>query len=207
MAQGKESKNRAAPADAPADPDAPNMAEAGSLAAHRYVVALCDLAEEQRATAAVSDDIGKISQTLQQVPEFVRLIENPTLTAEQQTAVLNAVGVELKLHDLTRRLIGVLVQNSRVGLLPSVIRNYHIEIQRRQGAQTAVVTSSHALTEAQSARLLGRLQTKYGKGIRLQQRIDPSLIGGLSVEVGTELIDYSLKSKLVRLEQIMKGAV
>ncbi|MCX8501027.1 MAG: ATP synthase F1 subunit delta [Alphaproteobacteria bacterium] len=203
MAQGKESTTKAKAAEG----DRPNMAEGGSLVVRRYAIALCDLAEDHKATAVISADIEKISQTLHRVPEFAQFIENPTLTAEQQRTVLNAIVVELKLHDLTRRLIGVLVENARVGMIPDLIRAYHIELQKRQGAQTAVVTSSHALTAAQSSELLARLQSKYGKGIGLQQRIDSSLIGGLSVEVGTVLIDYSLKSKLARLEQVMKGAV
>ena len=202
MAQGKKSDK-----NSPSDSDSPSMAEGGSQAAHRYVLALCELAEEQKATSIVSEDIEKLSQAMNTVPELAKFIDNPTLTAEQQKSVLSAIIVELKLHDLTRRLIGVLIDNSRVTLLPDLIRAYRIEIQRRQGAQTAVVTSSVALTDKQTERLLERLQGKYGKAIRLQQRVDPSLIGGLSVAIGTVLIDYSLKSKLARLERVMKGAV
>ena len=203
MAQGKKSESSPAINDG----DSPNMLEGGSLAAHRYAVAICDLAEDHKEVATIAADIDKLSHAINTVPEFASFIANPTLTAAKQSQILNAIIVELKLHDLSRRLIGVLVENSRVGLIPEVIRSFRIEIQRRQGAQTAVVTSSESLSDAQVAKLLARLQGKYGQAIKLQQRVDPSLIGGISVEIGTVLIDYSLKSKLARLELVMKGAV
>ncbi|MDI9408452.1 MAG: ATP synthase F1 subunit delta [Candidatus Pacebacteria bacterium] len=203
MAQGKKSELQSGQKDS----DSPNSMEGGSLAAHRYAMAICDLGEDHKSLDAIAEDMDKLSQTLRTVPEFASFIANPTLTAEKQKLILQSIVTELKLHDLTRRLIGVLVENSRVALIPAVIRSFRIEIQRRQGAQTAVVTSSQSLSEAQVAKLLARLQGKYGQGIKLQQRVDPSLIGGLSVEIGTVLIDYSLKSKLARLELVMKGAV
>ncbi|MGB1824829.1 MAG: ATP synthase F1 subunit delta, partial [Candidatus Puniceispirillaceae bacterium] len=108
--------------------------------------------------------------------------------------------------ELTRRFVGVVAGNNRLFALDAMITAYLAELARRRGEITAEVTSARALNDEQLQQLTESLRAKLGGKIAVDPKVDPSLIGGLVVRVGSRMIDASLKTKLQRLQYAMKGA-
>ena len=174
--------------------------------AQRYVVALCDLAQSQNALSVIATEVERLASCFVLVPEFAALVRNPTMSMVDQEKTLNSLVKELPLGDLMRRFVSVLIHNKRLQILPDVILAFRKEASRRGGEQLVRVTSSDPLTDKQVSEITKVLTTKFGKGLKLVLLVDKKLIGGITVEIGTKLIDFSIQSKLTRLEQVMKGA-
>jgi F-type H+-transporting ATPase subunit delta len=118
---------------------------------------------------------------------------------------LEAVLAKGEFSDLTRRFVSVVAANRRLFALPEMIEAYLVELSRRRGEVTAEVTAAQELTKAQRDALSEQLRKAVGNKVDLDLQVDPALIGGLVVRVGSRMIDASLKSKLQRLQIAMKG--
>ena len=105
-----------------------------------------------------------------------------------------------------RNLVGVLIMNRRLARLPQVAQAFGALLAERRGQQTAVVTSAHALSGTQRAQIAARLTEAGFSGVRLSEQVDPAILGGLIVRIGSRLYDNSIRSKLQRLQHAMKGA-
>ena len=134
-----------------------------------------------------------------------RLIRSPLFTRAQQAKVMTALLDKAGVGELTRRFVLVVAENRRLFVLPRMIGAYLAELSRRRGEVTAEVTSAAALSDGQHAALADALKAKLGGKVQVEVKIDPSLIGGLIVRVGSRMIDNSLRSKLQRLRLAMKG--
>jgi F-type H+-transporting ATPase subunit delta len=117
-------------------------------------------------------------------------------------AVLDRVGTGPEV----RNLVGVLIGNRRLALLPQVAAAFGAQLAARRGQQVAEVISAHALTDTQRAQIAARLTEAGYSGVKLKEQVDPSILGGLIVRIGSRLYDNSIKSKLQRLQYAMKGA-
>jgi len=122
-----------------------------------------------------------------------------------QSSAIEAVLVKIETSDLVRRFIGVVAQNRRLADLPAIIRAYLAELAGRRGEIQAEIVSAKKLTKKQSDAVLAELRAKLGAKVVADQKVDETLIGGLIVQIGSTLIDNSLKSKLARLQLVMKG--
>ena len=131
---------------------------------------------------------------------------DPRLDAAAQRkgafAILDRAGIGAEV----RNLVGVLIGNRRLSQLPQVAAAFGAQLAERRGQQTAVVTSAYALSDTQRAQIAARLMEAGYSGVRLQEQVDPSILGGLIVRIGSRLYDNSIKSKLQRLQYAMKGA-
>ncbi|MFB9970699.1 ATP synthase F1 subunit delta [Pseudoroseomonas cervicalis] len=105
-----------------------------------------------------------------------------------------------------RNLVGVLIANRRLSALPQVVNAFGALLAEQRGQQTAEVATAHPLTDTQRAQLAARLTEAGYSNVKLVERIDPTLLGGLVVRLGSRLYDSSIKSKLQRLQYAMKGA-
>jgi F-type H+-transporting ATPase subunit delta len=105
-----------------------------------------------------------------------------------------------------RNLVGVMITNRRLSALPAVAQAFGALLAERRGQQTAEVVTAHALTDTQRAQIVARLTEAGHSGVRLSESVDPSILGGLIVRIGSRLYDNSIKSKLQRLQYAMKGA-
>jgi F-type H+-transporting ATPase subunit delta len=173
--------------------------------AGRYASALFDLASEAGTVTAVESDLDSLAAALAQSAELRALIRNPEVSREQIGRVMAGIAGHLGLTELTSNFLGVLAENRRVAALPAMIRAFHMIAAAQRGEVTAEVASAHALTDAQIAALEGKLRAREGRTVKLKTRVDPDLLGGLVVTVGSKRIDGSIRTRLNSLAQAMKG--
>jgi len=173
--------------------------------AARYAAALFDLAEEARALDAVADDLRQLRAMIASSPDLLRLLRSPVLSRSEQSRALAAVLSQAGAGDLTKRFVGLVAENRRLFALSDMIEAFLAELARRRGEVTASVTSATPLSEEQQAHLAEALRRVLGAKVSVELKTDRSLIGGLLVKVGSRLVDSSLKSKLQRLQLVMKG--
>jgi len=173
--------------------------------AERYAAALFDLADEQRALDAVAGDLRELRAMLQTSPDLVRLLRSPVLSRDEQGQAIAAVSERAGLSELTRDFLGVVARNRRLFATPEMIEAYLAKLAERRGEVTAEVTAAQPLNEAQQNTLGEQLRRAVGRRVTIDIRVDPSLLGGMIVKVGSRMIDGSVKSRLQRLQLAMKG--
>ena len=171
----------------------------------RYASALFDLASEQGVVSAVEGDLEKLGQAILGTADLAALIRNPQVSREASAKAMDAVGGVLGLSDLTKNFIGVLAGNRRLGKLPEIIRAFASIAAAARGEVTADVTSAHALTDDQVVALQNKLQAREGRTVKIKTHVDPELLGGLVVTIGSQRIDSSIRTRLNSLAQAMKG--
>ena len=171
----------------------------------RYASALFDLASEAGTVSAVEADLDKLGDALGESAELRALIKNPEISREQIGKVMTGLGDYLALTDLTRNFLGVLAHNRRIADLSAMIRAFHAIAAAQRGEVTAEVASAYALTDEQLAALEQKLRAREGRTVKLKTRVDPDLLGGLVVTVGSKRIDGSIRTRLNSLAQAMKG--
>ena len=173
--------------------------------AGRYASALFDLASEAGTVTAVESDLDRLEAALAESAELRALIRNPEVSRDQLGKVMSGIGAHLGLADLTKNFLGVLAANRRVADLPATIRAFHAIAAAQRGEVSAEVASAHALTDEQLAALETRLRAREGRTVKFKTRVDPDLLGGLVVTVGSKRIDGSIRTRLNTLAQAMKG--
>jgi F-type H+-transporting ATPase subunit delta len=173
--------------------------------AGRYALALLDLADEDKSLDAVADDLRALRRMIGESEDLRRLLRSPLISREQQATALAAVLDKAGLGETTRRFVQVVARNRRLFVLPQIIDTYLSELAHRRGEVTAQVTSAVALSEGQRQALIESLKSSVGDKVKVDVKVDDSLIGGLIVKVGSRMIDNSLRSKLQRLQLAMKG--
>jgi F-type H+-transporting ATPase subunit delta len=173
--------------------------------ADRYAAALFELADEERSLEAVAEDLRRLRAMLETSDELRRLVRSPVLTRAQQGKAVLALAGSAGLKPTTRNLLGLLARNRRLFALAAVIDSYLSKLAARRGEITASVVSAQPLSSAQREGLTEQLRRTYGAKVAVDVKVDPALLGGLVVKVGSRMVDASLRSKLHRLQLAMKG--
>ncbi|MBT8427972.1 MAG: F0F1 ATP synthase subunit delta, partial [Erythrobacter sp.] len=173
--------------------------------AGRYASALFDLASEAGTVTAVESDLDKIEAGLAESPELQMLTTNPRVSRGEAEKALWGVAAIMGLSELTQNFLGTLAQNRRLGQLPGIIRAFRAIAAAQRGEVSAEVTSAHALTDAQLADLKAKLTAREGRTVKLSTKVDPELLGGLVVTIGSKRIDGSIRTRLNSLSQAMKA--
>lgn len=171
----------------------------------RYATALFELAEGRRAIDAVEGSLSRVRDALTQSDDFRRLIASPVINRATATGVIAAVGAELGLDPVTRNFLGVLAENRRLGQLPQIIRAFRLLASRWRGEVNAEVTSAHPLAPDQIDALKQQLRQRVGREVSVDLAVDPALLGGLVVRIGSQMIDSSIRTRLNALAHAMKG--
>ena len=171
----------------------------------RYASALFDLASENGMVSAVEGDLEKIGEAIRESGDFAALIRNPQISRDAAGKAMEAVADVLGLAPLTKNFIGVLAGNRRLGALPQIIRAFAAIASAQRGEATAEVTSAHALTDEQIEQLRQKLEAREGRTVKIKTSVDPELLGGLVVTIGSKRIDSSIRTRLNSLAQAMKG--
>jgi len=174
--------------------------------AQRYATALFELADERRAIDAVAADLDRIGAMIAAAPDLRRLLRSPVLKREDQARALEAVLAQAGISELTRRFAGLVARNRRLFALEDMIRGFRALLAQRRGEMTAEVTSAVELSKQQLDAITDALRRSYGGKVAVAPRVDPSLLGGIVVRIGSRMIDASLRSKLHRLQIALKGA-
>jgi F-type H+-transporting ATPase subunit delta len=176
----------------------------GGLAS-RYATALYDLADERAALDAVADDLRTLKTLVAESADLRRMILSPVIGRAAQGKAIAALAERAALQALTRNFLGLLARNRRLFALPAVIERYLATLAARRGEVTAEVAAAEDLSPEQRERLGEQLRRAVGQKVAVDLRVDPSLLGGLVVKIGSRMVDASLKGKLRRLEMVMKG--
>ena len=173
--------------------------------AGRYANAVFELAQEQGKVDRVADDFSGLKSLIAENHDFARLVKSPLFSHEDQARALRAVLDTVGADALTAKFLLTLTMKRRLFALEHVMAAYDRLVARLKGEVQAQVTSAHPLNPAQTAELKAVLKNKLGREPRLETRIDPTLLGGLVVKVGSRMIDSSLRTKLMGLKAVMRG--
>lgn len=173
--------------------------------AGRYASALFELASESGTVTAVETDLGSLGSAIAESDDLRRAITNPQLSRDEQGAAIKGVAKHLGLADLTTNFLGVLASNRRLSKLPDMIAAFKAIAAAQRGEVTATVTSAHPLSDEQIATLKDKLTAREGRTVMLSADVDPDLLGGLVVTIGSQRIDASIRTRLNSLSQAMKA--
>ncbi len=171
----------------------------------RYAAALYDLANEGKAVAAVEKDLAALGSALTESADLSALIRNPRLGREAAATAIGSVAKLLKVSPLTTKFLGVLAGNGRLAKLPQVVSAFAAIAASARGEVTAEVTSAHPLSAAQLKALEAKLKAREGQDVKVSASVDPDLLGGLVVKIGSRQIDSSIRTRLNSLANAMKG--
>ena len=171
----------------------------------RYATAVFELAAEERAIDSLAADLAGLKAMLAASPELTRLVRSPVFTREQQAKGMEAVLAKAGAGDLARKLVLLLAEKRRLFALADVIGAFENLLARHRGEVAAEVTSARPLSAEETAELRRVLKDKLGREPRLTTHVDPKLLGGLKLKLGSRMIDSSLRTKLDSLRAAMKG--
>jgi F-type H+-transporting ATPase subunit delta len=176
----------------------------GGLAA-RYAAALFELAETHKAIDRVAGDLAEIRAMIGGSDDLRAVIRSPLLSRDEQTRAMDALLRQAGSSDLVRKFVGLVAGNRRLFALPDMIDAFLAELAHRRGELRAEVTAAKPLSEPQQTALAEAIRRSVGGKVAVDVKVDPALIGGLIVKVGSRMVDNSLRTKLQRLQLAMKG--
>jgi F-type H+-transporting ATPase subunit delta len=173
--------------------------------AERYAAALFELADERRALDEVAADLRELRAMLAGSGDLLRLVRSPVLSRAEQGKAMAALAQDAKLSKLTADFIAIVARNRRLFAVPAMIEAYLAQLAERRGEVTAEITAARELSKAQEDALGEQLRRVVGARVAIDVRVDPSLLGGMTVKIGSRMVDGSLKGQLQRLQLSMKG--
>ena len=173
--------------------------------AGRYALALFELARDNKQLEAVGASLAAIRQALTESEDFRALTTSPLVGREEAIRATAATAASLKVDPLTANFLGVLAQNRRLSQLGNVIRAFNMLAASHRGEITAEVTSARPLDDDQVEAIKQTLRTRMGRDIAVEMNVDPAILGGLVVRIGSQRIDGSIRTKLHNLASAMKG--
>jgi F-type H+-transporting ATPase subunit delta len=183
------------------------VAQADSIisgVAARYARSLFELAEEAKSVASVESDLDAFEALIEASPDLNRLVRSPVFSADDQVRAMDAILDKAKVKGLVGNFLRVVARNRRLFIVPDVIRSFRQIAAEARGEAAADVVSAHELSAAQLKELQATLKSVVGKSVTVNLTIDPSILGGLIVRVGSRQIDTSLKTKLNSLKLALK---
>jgi F-type H+-transporting ATPase subunit delta len=172
----------------------------------RYAQALFDLAQDQKLVAQVEGDLKALKAAIAESRDLHILLASPTFSAEDKGKGLAAIANTAGFGATTRKFLGLLAANGRASALPAVIGAYEKLAAEARGEVQAQVVTAVALTAAQAKGVAQALRQALGKDPQIETRVDPAILGGIKVRVGSRLFDASLRSKLDSLKFALKRA-
>ncbi|MEO0637130.1 MAG: F0F1 ATP synthase subunit delta [Pseudomonadota bacterium] len=175
-----------------------------SEVADRYASALFDLAVEQKALPKIEKALDSFQTLVGSSDDLKRLLSSPVFSKDEQVAAIDAVLKKAKIDGLVGNFIRVVASNRRLFAVPGMVRRFKELAAEHRGEVTADVTSAKKLSAAQVKDLKASLKSVVGKDVTLNQSVDPAILGGLVVKVGSRQIDTSLRTKLNSLKLSLK---
>lgn len=170
----------------------------------RYATALFELARDEKSVDAVKADLDRFEALLTESPELKRLVRSPVFSAETQLKALTAVLEKSGISGVAANFLKVLTANRRLFAVSDVIRAFGALVAKFKGEATADVTVAERLTDKHLDALKTALKSVTGKDVVLNMKVDPSIIGGLVVKLGSRMVDSSLRTKLNSIKHAMK---
>jgi F-type H+-transporting ATPase subunit delta len=174
--------------------------------AGRYAVALYAHAAELNRLQFVVPAMQKLGRMIKESADFRRLLESPLIDVREGTKAAMAVLKSHGFGSIPQHFVGVVAANRRLKSLPAIVAAFEALVAEKRGQIVAEVTTAYALSDEERALLSGRLAEAGYDSVNLVEIVDPQILGGLIVQIGSRLYDTSLKSRLQRLQHAMKGA-
>jgi len=172
--------------------------------ARRYAGSLFELALEENAVAGVEKDLGRFEALLNGSDDLKRLVSSPVFSTEEQVEAISAIADKAGIKGLVGNFLRVVAGNRRLFVLPGMIQAFREIAAAHRGEVSADVTAAHELTAAQQNELKATLKGVAGKDVTINVTVDPSILGGLIVKMGSRQIDTSLRTKLSSLKLALK---
>ena len=171
----------------------------------RYATALFELARESQSLPQVEASLAIVKAAIDESPDFAALTTSPLVSRADAARAVAATAKSLKLDATTSNFLGVLAQNRRLNQLGQIIRAFRALAAGHRGETTAQVTSAHPLSSSQVDALKQQLRARVGRDVTVDLSVDPTLLGGLVVRIGSQMIDSSIRTRLNSLAHAMKG--
>ncbi len=172
--------------------------------AGRYATALFELAKEQGQLNAVETSLSRVAAALKESADLTRLTKSPAFSVATQSKALSVIFKVLDLDQLTQNFLLLLAKNRRLFAVEEIIKAFELLAANSRGEVAADVISATPLTEEQLNALATALREKLGKTPKITAKVDPTILGGLIVKIGSRMVDTSLKTKLNALKLAMK---
>jgi F-type H+-transporting ATPase subunit delta len=173
--------------------------------AGRYAAALFEIAKDEKQLQQVETDVKSFLGMLDSSDDLRRLVRSPVISVEDQAKALTALLAKAGVSGLSANFFTLVARNRRLFAIGDMLKNFRALLARERGEVNADVASAHALTPDQMNALKDALKAQVGKDVQINTRVDPNLLGGLVVKVGSKMIDSSLRTKLDNLKVAMKG--
>lgn len=172
--------------------------------AGRYATALFELAADADGLDRVAGDLDAFQKLYDDSTDLKRLVRSPVFSAESQARAIAAVTSKMEVAPLTSNFFSLLARNRRLFAVGDIIKGYKDLYARHKGEVSAEVTSAQALSDQQQQALQTALDKATGRRVKMDTRVDPGILGGLVVKVGSRMIDSSIKTKLSSLKFALK---
>jgi F-type H+-transporting ATPase subunit delta len=174
--------------------------------AGRYATALFELALEEKATDKVRADLDAFDKAIEENADLQRLVRSPVFGADEQLKALSAILDKAGIKGIAANFLRVITTNRRLFAVRDVIRGFRALVAKHKGEVSADVTVAEKLSDKNLSALKGALNSVTGKDVDLNVKVDPAIIGGLVVKLGSRMIDTSLRTKLNSIKYAMKEA-
>ena len=174
--------------------------------AGRYATALFELALESKAVDQVQSDLKAFDALIAGSPDLARLVRSPVFSTEDQGRALTAILDKAGVKGIAANFLRVITANRRLFAVSEIIRGFNAMVARHKGEVTAEVTVADTLSDARMDEIRAALKQVTGKDVQIDVTVDPSIIGGLKVKVGSRMVDASLRTKLNSIKFAMKEA-
>jgi len=172
--------------------------------AGRYATALLELALEQKAIDAVKGDLERFDALIAASPDLYRLVRSPVFTADEQVKALRALLDQAGIGGLAANFLLLVARNRRLFAVRQMVKAYKALVARHKGEVTAQVTAAEGLSDAHLAALKDALKAVTKQEVQVDLNVDPAVIGGLIVKLGSRMVDSSLRTKLNAIRHAMK---
>ena len=172
----------------------------------RYATALFELARDEKSIDAVKADLDRFEAMLNDSIDLKRLVRSPVFPADTQSKAIAAVLEKAEITGISAKFLKVLTANRRLFVVSDVMRAFRALVAKFKGEATADVTVAEKLSDNNLDALKTALKSVTGKDVALNVKVDPSIIGGLVVKLGSRMVDSSLRTKLNSIKHAMKEA-
>ena len=175
--------------------------------AGRYATALFELARDEKSIDAVKADLEAFEALLNDSEDLRRLVRSPVFSADEQTKALDAVLQKAGIKGLAAKFLLLVASNRRLFAVRDMIRGFRALVAKHKGEVSAEVTVAEKLSDANLDAIKAALKAiTGGKAVDLNVKVDPAIIGGLTVKLGSRMVDSSLRTKLNSIKHAMKEA-
>jgi len=175
-----------------------------SVSVSRYANALFQLAKEAKVIDTVSNDLTSLEVTINSDVEILKFIQNPSIKKSLKVQFFNTVSQKLELSKLTENFIGLIIKKNRVHYILEMIRAFNDLLSELKGIKSANITSAYKLSDEEVSKIKMKLKVKFNSDFNINLLTDSSLIGGLKIQVESQMIDSSIKNQLNLLKAKMK---